>query len=864
MAKLEIQLGADSAELLKELSASEAMLKNWVTKLGSFRPKFSSSGLAEYSKETNKALEAEAIALAKATTETQNFKAAQAAAAAEIAKFRNEKNTSSKAITENSRLYKQLSQRLTEVRKNAQDVGAQFGVNSTQFAKASEAVQRLDGRLKSIDSALGVNTRRVGAYGNALQSSNSISIEFARIIQDAPFGIIGVGNNITQLTSNYAQYAQGVRAAAAEQGKQVTSGSILKGALQGLLTPASLLTLGISAITTGLTLYTMWSQRSAKASRDAAKEAKKAGDDYVSSLDQVTQARLKGEQSAQGELTSLRALYKVYTDGNAPIATRREAYTQLQQIYPDYFKNIAFEQSASEKTKKAYDELTNSILASARARAATDLITKNATRQLENQQKIVDLQLQLEKERLSIAKQIARAGNQRAIGSAGIGAGGGQGISSLREASENRQNDIIQQQNNLRTDSNVLQERSLNLEKEITKEIEKGAKISSGGVGKSGSSETKLSEAQKTAKAIADVYKGLNAELASSPFGLDRNILNVAKDDVKAYEKALDSLIKLGVNPTSDAIQKLQANITDLGSVINSNKLGDRIGFKPISTNLKVNADIKNPFKNQTAAQEDDAYLQRAIRSSLTSFVNDSIGAITSIGQKNYDIEKKYADLRKDATSEQIALYTEMERLEKSVSTGLLSTITTVFGSLTKGINDIFVKGFSDKISKSISSGDFKLGKGISTEVSQALVAGAGLAGGLISGISSPTSKAGQGIGGALSGAATGAALGSVIPGLGTLVGAIGGGLLGAIGGIFGASKAKKQEELQRQQVELQKKQLEEQKRANALAYTSSIIGQMTNQGVVTGIDRDAYGNIVGKIEGKDLLLIIDRTQKSR
>lgn len=873
MAKLEIQLGADSAELLRELSASEKLLKDWVSRVNTLKPKVSSTGIVEYSKETAAALNTEAVALAKATTETQQYKAEQAAAAAETAKFRNEKGKSSKTITENSRLYKQLSQRLTEVRKNAQDVGAQFGVNSTQFQKAAESVNRLDGRLKSIDSALGVNTRRVGAYGNALQSSNAVSIEFARIIQDAPFGIIGVGNNITQLTSNYAQYAQSVRQAAIEQGKQVSSGGILKGALQGLLTPASLLTIGISAITTGLTLYTMWQQRAGKAARDAAKDARKGAEDYLNSLDQITQARLRGEQSAQSELSTLRALYKVYTDGNQPLSTRKAAYQQLQSIYPEYFKNISFEQTASAKTAAAYDKLTTSILATARARAASDLITKNATRQLENQQKIADLQLQLDKERLSIAKQIAQAGTQRAAASAGVGAGGGQGIAAARAASENRQNELIKQQNDLRTDSNILTERNLNLEKEITKEIANGARLGGGKIG-GGTGNASETEAEKSAKKIAEIYKNLDAELAASVFGLDRTFQNVAKDDVKAYEKALDALIKAGINPTSEAIDNLQKKITELGKVLSASDLQANVGFTSTFTPATIkDTRLRNPFTGKIQASgvntsvsnptDDNAYINRAIRSSINSVINDTVSGFASIGQRNYEIEKKYSDMRIGATNEQIKLFTEMERLEKSVSTGLLATITNVFQSLTKGLNDVLIKGLSEKLSQSFGSADFNIA-GLSNKVSQALVGGAALAGQLISGISSPTSKAGQGLGGAISGAATGAALGSVIPGIGTALGAIGGGLIGAIGGIFGADKRKKQEELQRQQVELQKKQLEEQKRANALAYSSSIIGQMTNQGIITGVDRDAYGNIVGRIEGKDLVLIIDRQRNSR
>lgn len=375
----------------------------------------------------------------------------------------------------------------------------------------------------------------------------------------------------------------------------------------------------------------------------------------------------------------------------------------------------------------------------------------------------------------------------------------------------------------------------------------------------------KITDEEKQANRIADVYKNLNAELQSNPFKLNTTIFSLAKDNVSSYEKALQALIKLGIKPTSDEIKALKTNIDELGQVINSQTLAPRVGFradfKPATINQNVNRNVTlTPKEND----EISGYITRQIRSSISNVISDTLGALTQIGQKNREIEQKYSDLRRDATTDQIALYNELERLEKSVATGLLSTISNVFQSLSKGLNDIFIKAFSEKLTNMIKETDLNIG-GLSKQISTALVAGAGLAGSLLSGIASPTSKIGQGLGGALSGLGTGGAIGSAIGGpVGGIIGAIGGGLIGAIGGIFGAGKRKKEEELQRQQVELQKQQLEEQKRANALAYSSSIIGQMTNQGIITGVDRDAYGNIVGRIEGKDLVLIIDRQRNSR
>lgn len=138
------------------------------------------------------------------------------------------------------------------------------------------------------------------------------------------------------------------------------------------------------------------------------------------------------------------------------------------------------------------------------------------------------------------------------------------------------------------------------------------------------------------------------------------------------------------------------------------------------------------------------------------------------------------------------------------------------------------------------------------------------IAGGIVSGATSPTSSVGQGVGGALSGAAEGALIGSAIPVVGTIAGAVVGGAIGLISGLFSASKAKKQEELQQKQLEAQQETNELIARQNALAYTSSIVGRMTTQGIITGADINSFGQLTARISGKDVEFVLGRTANGR
>lgn len=119
-------------------------------------------------------------------------------------------------------------------------------------------------------------------------------------------------------------------------------------------------------------------------------------------------------------------------------------------------------------------------------------------------------------------------------------------------------------------------------------------------------------------------------------------------------------------------------------------------------------------------------------------------------------------------------------------------------------------------------------------------------------------------MGGALSGAGVGATIGSVIPGIGTAIGAAAGAIVGALGGIFGASSARKRERAQEEMVKQQERTNALLERQNALAYASSIQGQMTSGGIVTGIMRDAFGQLVATVSGDQLQFVLQRSGGSR
>ena len=86
-----------------------------------------------------------------------------------------------------------------ELLKNPK-IEVEIGAN---VAGLTAGVNTATGQLDKLGKAAQATAPQVDRLAKATSSYNSVGIDFARIIQDAPFGIIGVGNNITQLAGSF-------------------------------------------------------------------------------------------------------------------------------------------------------------------------------------------------------------------------------------------------------------------------------------------------------------------------------------------------------------------------------------------------------------------------------------------------------------------------------------------------------------------------------------------------------------------------------------------------------------------------------------------------------------------------------------
>ena len=137
--------------------------------------------------------------------------------------------------------------------------------------------QALDQTEQQLDS---ISSKSKNLANNASQSfdkfrvsagaASGSAIAFNRIIQDAPFGIIGVANNIQQ----FAEQLSALRSTS------TSTGAAVRTFFSSLLTPANLAILAVSAVTSALTLYAL----NAEKTKSPVEELTKAQEDFNKSL----------------------------------------------------------------------------------------------------------------------------------------------------------------------------------------------------------------------------------------------------------------------------------------------------------------------------------------------------------------------------------------------------------------------------------------------------------------------------------------------------------------------------------------------------------------------------------------------------
>lgn len=194
---------------------------------------------------------------------------------------------------------------------------------------------------------------KVANGGNAL-------MQFSRIAQDAPYGIIGIGNNITATVEAFGHLQKSTGSAGGAL-KAIASSIVGSG---GILLAVSLLTTGLTYMSQkGLTVGDVFNKLTGNF--DKARAA-------------AQELNVEAVKGSADQVASMNAYVSVAQNVNLSMSDRLIAVQKLQSEYPAYFGNLTKEQILNGNVGTAVREVTKALIAKAKAAALTDRIVKLA------------------------------------------------------------------------------------------------------------------------------------------------------------------------------------------------------------------------------------------------------------------------------------------------------------------------------------------------------------------------------------------------------------------------------------------------------------------------------------------------------
>ena len=258
----------------------------------------------------------------------------------------------------------------------AEGLQIQIGANVSSAVQGLNQVQaELDQTSKSAAVVSNSVSKAAASFSRLPQSAgqaNQAITNLNRVVQDAPFGFVGIQNNIGPLIDSFGQLKTSTG----------STGGALRALLGSLAGPAGI-GLAIAGITSALTFaiqgFSSWTR-----GLGAAKEAND-----------------KLAESLATDLVRLTSIVGLAQNVTASTEDRAKAIKLLNQEYAQYLPSLDKEAITLDNITQKYQLLVDTILRQAVVKGLQDTIAKQVE---ETAKKVTALELAREKERLQLDK----------------------------------------------------------------------------------------------------------------------------------------------------------------------------------------------------------------------------------------------------------------------------------------------------------------------------------------------------------------------------------------------------------------------------------------------------------------------------
>lgn len=231
-------------------------------------------------------------------------------------------------------------------------------------------INQAKSQLTSLNKAVATTGQSFSAMAPKVANGGNTLMQFSRIAQDAPFGIIGIGNNLTATAESFSYLKQ----------QTGSTGGALK-ALAGSIMGTGGILLAVSLVTTaftymaqnGLTLGDVIDKMTGK---------------FDANRRSMQEMNSEVAKNAQAQISSVGAYVYAAQNINLSMEQRLIAVRKLQDEYPAYFGNLSKEQILNGNVAGAVAQVTKALIEKAKATAYIDKVVKLSEQQEQTQSKI--------------------------------------------------------------------------------------------------------------------------------------------------------------------------------------------------------------------------------------------------------------------------------------------------------------------------------------------------------------------------------------------------------------------------------------------------------------------------------------------
>ena len=246
---------------------------------------------------------------------------------------------------------------------------AEFKKLALQAAKSGKTIEQVlkeSGKGgKALQSGAVTASKGINTLNKSTANAVPTLTSFSQVIQDAPYGIRGVANNITQLTSQFGYLSKATGG----------SSAALKAMLGSLAGPAGIL-FAVSAITSLMVSYGDKLSFAASSTTKLAKATKE----------------FTGDAIAEG--VALNQLLKISRDETNSKVVRQGAIDELNKNYGKYLGNLDLESVKTDTVTSSVKNLTLALLQKAKVQGLEALITETTADSAED---LVEAELKRQK-----------------------------------------------------------------------------------------------------------------------------------------------------------------------------------------------------------------------------------------------------------------------------------------------------------------------------------------------------------------------------------------------------------------------------------------------------------------------------------